>query len=200
MKIVWILVILIIIGVAVFAIRKQIGAAGETEEKESNVIATSEKQNLQTQIKVDREKTFEEKLADIYSGKITPEQLDAIRADKTLSPENRDKVEFEVIMKRFWPERIAARVNGGLYWDKWYGYTDDEWRMGRDGKWYFLSHQANIFPTPIDALFIRLRENNIIYPNSQFMADNSRLWEMFHAYKWVSEDIRVRIVLADNNL
>ena len=213
MKIVWILVILIIIGVAVFAIRKQIGDKSGNEEQESSNIAASDKEAIKSQIAPQLQKTFEEKQIDAYSGKIPPEQLQGIRSDPNLTTEEKDKVEFESVMFRFWPERIKARSNGKLrpslvpYTEVVGGrnagyrtYIKDRWVQKGDSASAYVTHQTNIFPTPIDALFVRDSKDMLYYPNSQFMADNQRLWEMFNAYKWVSEDLRVNVVLKDSNL
>lgn len=116
MKIVWILVILIIIGVAVFAIRKRIGDEAGNKEKESDVKEAEVKDQTQQAISAGYAQTFQQKVEDVYSGKISSGQaFEMIRTDNKLSEEDKARLEFEAIMQEWWPNRAKFRGNALQY-------------------------------------------------------------------------------------
>lgn len=120
MKITWIAVMLLIVGVAVWAIRKKIGETGTAAEKKSDIQNTVTKAETVSSIQKEQKQTFEEKLVDVYSGKVdSATTFNTIRTDTTLTDEQKAKLEFEAIMQEWWPMRSKLRGNALQYSGKY---------------------------------------------------------------------------------
>ncbi len=214
MKIVWVLVILIIIGVAVFAIRKRIGDVAQNEEKSSDNIKASNVETVKQSIVPQLSQTFEQKLADVYSGvKPATTALNDIRTDSTLTTEQKDKLEFEAIMQRFWPERMKAATNRRMFPNKLpkypismprgvviYQEIRDKWYRFDTDSYIYWEKQNGVFPRETDLSWNRKPADVIFYSNEQFTADSNRLKKLQAAYPWVNNDLRVLAIQSDIRL